>query len=138
MNEKYVTNLELSKQLRAAGCPQKSEFWWFHQMGMSVDENGDSCEPQDYGWKLLNNKAGSETAISAYLSDELLEMLPKQIDKFSLLIRYKDWGEWEVSYTVFEIGLSHSDIKWWERNKSLPIALAKTLLYLHKEGLVKW
>ena len=140
MNEKYVTNLELSKALKEIGCPQVSEFYWVDIGDKRFSENKEYwvLVDADCASARKSNGKGTDIQCSAYLSDELLEMLPKIIDKFSLLIRYKDWGEWEVSYTIFEIGLSHSDIKWWERDKSLPIALVKILLYLHKEGLVKW
>ena len=86
--EKHLTNLELSKKLKAAGVPQKSEYYW-------VD---DTKEPHIKGWSIVKDNWSDKEKISAYLSTEIGEWLPfgiKCLKKFS--------NHWEC-YTEDEQG----------------------------------
>jgi len=109
MNENYVTSLELSKQLREAGIEQKSEFYWHKKCGTGIITLVGYCDN--------DVKCGCEY-YSAFLNDELLAMLPME---YLAITFYDD------EYCVGR-GFNFKD-------KSLPNALAKMLLYLKKENL---
>ena len=102
MNEKHVTSLEISKELKKAGFSKETEFWW----SMYWKE-----------FKLYSNRPHKEFIGEYYpapLATEILEELPEFLD----LARQDDFT---VSYGdgFFE-------------DKSLPNALALMWIYLRK------
>jgi len=71
MNNKLVTSLELSKELKELGVEQKSEFWWVE----STEGAGDykvQCESCSYEY-------GNNNVYSAYLSGELLTLITRNV-----------------------------------------------------------
>lgn len=79
---KQVCSLELAKELKELGVPQKSYFYWHHHLGMAIDENCNPKEPEDYGYHLLTNNGKVEVvdnkqSSSAFTVAELGEMLSK-------------------------------------------------------------
>lgn len=72
MNPKYVTSLETSMKLKISGVPQNSEFYWTPYM------NGDVVRYRLSQDKVAYARWGAtdEPIYSAFLTDELGEMLP--------------------------------------------------------------
>ena len=68
-NEQKVTSLDLSKKLKDAGAKQESEWVWCYGLLFPMGEE---------------DIPGVET-YSAPDSDEMLEMLPKKLDKYVVL-----------------------------------------------------
>lgn len=138
MNEKRVTEIELSKKLCELGVPQRSEFWW----------NQHQTYDGEIFWELKSIKDGFNGSCSAYLSDELLEWLP---DVFvGRIYKEPDYGEgkewnspgahwtggfkiknWNVSYRQHKTPCQ-TDLD----DKSLPNALAKLLIYLIEQKII--
>ena len=92
MNQKYVTSLELSKQLKACGIPQESEWYWL-QWGdtekwdlIDIDEACD-CGYGD-GPKCLHDY---KNKVSAFHVGELGEMLKERIDLPNYDLITKKW-----------------------------------------------
>ena len=147
MNTKYVTSLEISKKLKDLGVTQESEFYWGKQLGFGgnnfrLDTRGDLIRyemiiTEVFGEKLFEEKYKYEMFISAYLTDELLEILPSAIEDedetFRLTI--EKTGEnlypYEVAYrmNIETLGISY-------RNE-LSNALGKMLITLIEQGLYK-
>ena len=128
MNHAYVTSLELSQQLKEAGFPQDTEFWW----GSNLDLDGVA-----QGWHIVSQKDARLYILSfaAPLTDELMEILPigfsitKEDTYFRIVSRVGgkpiDGNFIDTVYPMKE------DFK-------LCNSLAKLVLYLVKEGLLKW
>ena len=74
MIENHVTNLELSKKLKALGFKQESEFYWQRQYLSRPIYTVEKREKLEESDKKLNT---SSLRYSAYLATELGEWLPK-------------------------------------------------------------
>jgi len=127
MIERYVTSLELSKALKDAGVPQKSEFYWVQDK--TNGESYLSTKKKDGMW---------EDSCSAFLSDELGAMLPK-------VITASDIGELP-EYGVVALQIGYQEKEWYclysngvgvefaavsvQFDKTMVGAMAKMLLYL--------
>lgn len=145
MNTKYVTSLELSKQLKEAGIPQESEWYW-----MEYEDKED--DTTFWNLKYAPNYKGNDPKdyVSAFHVGELGEMLPRYLDKdgnrYYLEIAatpiYDNKYMWSVSYRNVSVWRDTRDIKL--KVYDMPPHLADTeaeargkmLLYLKKEGLV--
>jgi len=123
--EDQVCSLELAEQLKKLNCKQESLWWWIVP-GMGI-------EPY-----LADHKKKTTGEIySAFTVAELGEMLPKYIDtddRYWLTIScpIKDWkiGYWADNDCVVAF-------KSTQRNKTLTNAMAKMLIYLLENGLIK-
>ncbi len=133
MLESLVTNLALSLNLKDAGCPQDSFFWWHRD------------EPND-DWRLVYNHDDAYrsfpslddqdrgSTIAAYLADELLLLIPESIVFESteyVLVIIKLLGEYVVAHL-------HNDTPLTDplEDPSLANACAQLYLALKKKGLV--
>ena len=117
--EKYVTSLELSKKLKELGVKHKFNYLWIKE----VD-----------GWFLYDIYSEKHIGcifVPAFLSDELLEILPKDIN-ISTIVHECVNNEWII--TIFHRWNKKSFIS---DNSSLPNALAKMLIYLIENKLIK-
>jgi hypothetical protein len=136
MNEKHVTSLELSKRLKALGCPQKSEFeWCFVPAGVSVlSKEWLHKVGEPYGIA----PAGMKT-YSAFLASELGEMLPwfikvNNIDEVFLNMA-KDIDDWFIWYEGVDV--KGFDYKWESiTGKTEAEARGNMLAYLKEEKLI--
>jgi len=128
MIENMVVNLELSKELKRLGMPQKSEFWWsnFHYIehaGLIKNEHFMIGYGQDADYLEDEHIGLGYEQYSAYLSDELLRWLPAFTNIMFNEQEYciqADYAEYHKEY-----------------DKSLPNTLAKLLIYLITNGLLK-
>lgn len=87
MTPQHVTSLELSQRLKALGVPQNSIYYWVKYWGMP---NPKTREP-GYVWDLFHKDIDDKVNeyVSAYLSNELGEMLP---DGFKIVKKNKKFG----------------------------------------------
>lgn len=122
--EKYVTSLELSKRLKELGVKQESKFYWCH----NADYPNDNEEWLLYSvddWNGTIKGLGFKETYSAYLTDELAEMLPVNF----MINKMFDY------YITAGVGLDsvgYID----EKSKSLPEALGLMLEYLKVNNLI--
>jgi hypothetical protein len=112
MISKHCTNLELSKELKALGVPQKSEFYWIHV----------SILPDV--WRI--GKSGKEK-YSAFLSSELGEML--EIKYLTGICFLRDKEKWSWVY----IDKNDDDVEVFAETEA--DARAKMLCYLLKNKI---
>lgn len=133
--KEYVTNLELSKQLKKVGVTQKSKFYWL----IDTHWNKYNVSLQN---KILHKK---QKYYSAFLSDELLNMLPDrlQVQSFSdkewayLNIRKYKNRENKIQYVVEYSGASSYAIQPQENDSSLVNTLALMVIHLLKNKLIE-
>lgn len=158
--ENQCTSLQLSKELKEAGVPQESLFYWrlsYHiseqlEEGVVVKREGifgdyrieyypkPRYSTADLKWNEMDLSKLDQTEVSAFTVAELGEMLPQTIRgnemNFELNI-WKDRGEWCVCYWWDEDTRRLSDMKFnIYQSKNLADAMAETLLYLLKEKLI--
>ena len=144
---KHVTSLELSRELKEAGVPQKSLFIWVENSGIhECTYFGDGED--DFSLILSGDYMDSDIdkgteEYSAFLASELGEMLPgeinlpfknrkKRLHNHFLLIKKCSAGfKNMVSYLNW-----NSQEQLHERAETEANARGKMLLYLIKEGLV--
>ncbi len=114
--EKHCVSLEIAKQLKEVGYPQKTIWCWVFNKGRYENENRtyllETCNA--YNFKPNNYWCSP-------LATEILEELPRKW----VMGKYKT-GEFSVVYKEREF-----------IDKSLPNALALMWLYLHKEKLLE-
>lgn len=135
MNEHYVTSREWSERLKKAGVEQESEFYWFKDFDTDKHILITKEEKQ---WKV---KSITET-FSAFLSDELLRMLPERISHRRCLYitptpeeLRPDENNWYVFYekaTTFFDETNNPEFG----AETLPNALAAMVEYLRKEKIL--
>jgi len=127
-----VTSLEVSKRMKELGFKQESHFYWFHSIKSSF---------QIFTKKEVEKIVEREKFIpndfqtfSAYLSDEIAEMLPDKLDPppgygvdAGMLEIFKDKKlGWFCKY----IGIcSYTE-------KTLPDVLARMAIYLKEQGII--
>lgn len=128
-----VTSLELSKEIYKAGLISNSVFVWWYTEPMATDVKYGLREVDDKRcFTLRERKKGdleSGRAYPAYLTDELLNELPTDNDTKDLLTIHKHWQTQEFHVEYEDTGI-------FQRDKSLPNALAKMYIYLKKENLI--
>jgi hypothetical protein len=132
-----TVSLELSKQLKEAGCPQETHFVWNifedHTLeGGHSEEERASLVTHEYAskkpvWKYSDDFHASPTA------DEILDQLPIKIEVentyWELTIEHHFSGVWGLRYG-FEVAVTGLS------NGSLADAAALMWLFLKKEGLL--
>lgn len=119
-----TVNLELSKQLKEAGYPQESCFWWEDLF--------------DGNAQLSDNRRLSVKGVKYWSSptaDEILEQLPAQIKNKRLQIDKMPAGEFCISYIPFNESDSE-EIVIMGTTPTLADAAAKMWLYIKKEDLL--
>jgi hypothetical protein len=139
--EHHVTDLNLSKQLKEAGVPQKSQFYW---------RKYSLCKEPALYWE-LNSKIDLavifgklEYKYSAFLASELGEMLPAFI--------YTEEGTYDLMLEIIHVGTEWEANYCWTQDvdnggfhnlpgvsdEMLCGCLAKRLLYLIKHNLINF
>lgn len=111
-----TVNLDLSKQLKEAGYPQKSFFSWSWYGNRNYPD-----------WEVIP-KWGNESEYAAPLADEILEQLPCATQQEWFVISKnpskEEWViDWNTKNEMF-------------KGDTLADAAAKMWLYLKKEGLI--
>ena len=149
--EEQVTSLELSKKLKELGIKQNSLFWWSR-------EHQKDLHKITFSYSVFET-ADPEPHISAFTVAELGEMLPKTI-KFPKAGDKRSWQDvshlskkeieemryvgllsiskptdWTVLYQGYII--LGSDIKADTHDKTMANAMAKMLIYLIENKLIK-
>ena len=130
-----TVSLELAKELKEAGYPQESLFYWINDsidseyfIGGNFQNNEDEEEPYiDFDWL----KEEKRDFYSAPTVAELGEALPKRVGEGRLVIEWNDI-ESVKSWLVRYYGGSGG----YGCQKKLADAMAKMWLYLKKEGLL--
>lgn len=146
MMKNHTTNKELSKEMKVLGFPQKSEF--FHERNFKgvyeiVTKNELEMDIKRNGF------LPGDLYCSAYLASELGEWLPNSFDyKFDIGTRSAHLDitrtieknvQWYCSYRDLHknnptvISPFKSDLY----AKTMPDAMAKMLIHLAKEGIIK-
>ena len=140
MNEKLVTSLSISKQMKEAGIEQSSEFKYCGghiDYSEAIEGNFEKCENTD----LLDDDEYCHTAgltceftIAAFTAGELMIILPYKVtvnntDYYLEIL--KIYSGWDVSYRSSQGELLMSKI-----DKISIEALGLMLLHLKKEGLI--
>jgi len=124
--EQKVTSLELSKQLKEAGFPQRTAFYWWRP---NFTTNNWCIEYWQSYPGIIDDRV-----IAAPLPCELGEMLPSQLNDGSYWELHKiDENEWQLGY-----GEIHSNL--WVHHVEADTeadARAKMWLYLKEKGLIK-
>ena len=121
MLQNHTTSLELSKQLKVAGCPQESEFYWADDFINPFVFPATEKEK----WQNSISDTGYFRIYSAYLSSEIGEM----------------WKKKNIDEPLPHIG---QDGWYWykgeqlKKEKTEADCRAKMLLFLIKEGIVKF
>lgn len=130
MIQNHLTSQPLSKRLEKLGVPQVSEFYW--------QECADSTNNWSFGKTTTNYGLPVENYYSAFLSSELGEMLPSDIENGKwLLTIYSDTNEaWSVQYKYNWIGKQSLPLEETSGN-TLAEALGLMLEYLILNGLIK-
>ncbi len=124
--EDIVIDFEYAKKLKELRIKQESLFYWQYQ--------NEYDEKFNAKWEIVETPFPDEIYLSAFTSDELLEMLPNMIEEFYDLTINKD-NYYNVSYTE----CTHFEIKtiYYEEENKLSNALAKMLIWLIENDYVK-
>lgn len=143
----YSVDLDIAKELKDNGFPQKSFNEWVYVKALSNNKKG-----YTYIWnfgRALHEKV--KKTISAPISDEILKELPKKIHFNNYLLNVEIKSElrqgapksgnieefWEIFYDITYRCYYHGDSFFNNEiinDKKLSNALAKTWLYLKKNG----
>lgn len=128
----HVVSLDLAKQLKEAGYPQGTEFYW-HRRGKDVSENP-AYKSRVIDQRTLNTMSDQGSYVAAPLATELLEQLPPRIEGEDLEV-YKGIGGPDYHYYVQYAARRHNEgVLQCLGAESLPDALAQMWLWLKKEG----
>ncbi len=115
--ESLCASLDLSRQLKEAGCPQESLYYWIcyppEIWGIVSDANADLDMSQLY-------------RCSAYTAEELLWLLPSKYGGKRIQSNNTTQG-WEIGYPRMKV---------WCQDPSLASACAKLYLALKEKGLI--
>ena len=142
MMNKYVTSLELSKQLHEAGVVAETECYWL--IDSPDPSTGKERSRVEYFGSEKPKNEDWHNIIPAFMTDELLEILPSNIHlnrnenkrsksaDYRLIIKKSD-KYFLVSYNdivedIFAISICD--------DKSLPNAIAKLALELKEQDLL--
>lgn len=135
--EYQVVSLELSKELKEAGYPQKGLWWWVCQWGgmpkIALKESAFRClsayEVLDDGNKDANGNTLCDISVAPTVA-ELGEALPAQIKSFLFitekLIKEDGTIEWMCEYYQTKRIITNTEAN----------ARASMWFYLKKEGLL--
>lgn len=136
MHNKYVTSLETSQKLKEILGDREPSWYWFEvQQGWSLFDGKYIRRRFKDNLKELISE---DSIYPAYLTDELLEILPKILQyseesfiyNAGLYVAYHNGhNRWDVFY---------SDANYKTHDKSLPEALAKMIIYLHENKLYEF
>jgi len=133
MNEKYVTNLEISKKLKELGVKQESEFYWSQKLKGNY-KLAVVCKSVRLVRKRMINRENF-AFYSAFLVGELGEILPYYVEEKNhsgefgeLVINKSNDGYWLVGYQFVNKIMSEEN----EVN-----ARGKMLCYLLENNLIK-
>lgn len=151
--KEYCTDLKIAKELKEAGFPQNSMFYFMRQDELDFEVgNVNPISRKEWALSLIISKDKKEEFladfghpdkwmgiqpehfISAPFSGEVLKELPKEIeDKFCYFLEILCLS---LSYNVFyQSGNKYELIGF--HDKKLSNSLAKMWLYLKKEGYIK-
>lgn len=143
--ETKVPSLELSKKLWELVVRRESCFVW------RVDAIGTRHDKRAVVFHRLSGPGNIKMPgdIPAYLTDELLEMLPQTIEQsddfspyyFNFHMTYtNDYKQYQARYG----GAERDEFNHWKKDKTIsrvfdtaPEALANLLIYLIEQGIVK-
>lgn len=116
-----TVSLQLAQELRKAGFPQETEFWWkvWPISGAAHIEFGGKEYWKETGWDIW----------AAPTAEEILERLPIQL-KTKEFLSIQKFNTYWVGYGVGTKIYKHFD------SESLAEAAGKMYLYLSKEGLL--
>lgn len=123
--KEFCVDLELAKELKENGFPQRSQFKW--------------CEDEENypeSWVAYDTSAmgcTKDIVCSAPCSDEILKELPDQTDGYLQILTDELW---EVGYADHG-EFTYIEGNFYEKDQKLSNALAKLWLYLKKEGYIK-
>lgn len=123
--KQHVVSLELAKQLKEAGYPNNTLWYWAVEMYNGYETDRWSLAPTEH---LLEE----HVKCPAPLTDEILAQLPHNIK----IVRLHDATNQAHKVGWFSVWLSKHPNSPVEKNKSLPDALAKMWLYLKKDGKI--
>lgn len=127
--QKHVTSIELSKQLKSLGVPQKSHMWWVatysHPMGYKCSDCkkfGDS--PHPCAWHItFHEDPEDHYDVAAFLASELGEMLPP----------YSSFKKYETEWMSES---SSSKGNWTKFGDTEPNSRAQFLIHLIERKVV--
>jgi len=149
----HVTSRELSERLKEVGVEQYSQFYWASYFQYENNEGGGLKRVEDVwqvdAWGGVNggkNPTGKEI-YSAYLSDELMELLPWRSKRMGAVNQHNltiqkitkfDKDMYRVMYVdedkqIYSSGSLGADTDW---QPSLPEALGLMVEYLKKESII--
>lgn len=128
--EQHVVSLELAKQLKESGYPQKSLFYWREWVADGVSEIKTTDGDED-----LNDGLGVVKLYSAPLASELGEQLPDNIDGMDLCSLKESDGRWTIYYQDNE-SFEQKKFSEFRPRDTEADARAKMWLYLKKENLL--
>ena len=135
MNEKHCVSLELAKQIQEAGFKKETEFWWTQHKEQEQNPNYRDCAMVCDKGTLEMYPSEFWNLYPAPLATEILEELPFRLrevdDDYWLWVTKLKHGGYEVRYR----NSNHSRTLKIVQDDSLPNALAKMWLYLHKEPI---
>ena len=142
----HVTSLEISKEMKELGFPQKSNFYWgvksLTNRKITVALKKEFPGVSEYRAYQRNGEIKGGTTgyrYSAYLSSELSEMMPSEIKRIEgeeeiyygiTMDKDSDGNEWDVYYVNREWDI-HT-----QSDKRLCNAMAKCLVELAKQGII--
>ena len=126
--EEHVTSEELSRKLKELGVPQLSFFYW----------NGlEDLPASSLTFVLDEYIRDRKLSSSAFLSSELGEMLPKELDGYSWrTLKTPTKGAWEIKYRKLEAGRRHPVILHQLSDPSEANVRARMLIWLIQARLV--
>jgi len=135
MNPKYVTSLQLSRQLKEAGLQQKSGWYWFkkftHKDDFYLEPSG-----MPYLTEMSKKFIKEGVMFSAFHVGELGEMLPyciqdKETKNFYYLTITHEIGGWNIAYTTRRDNLYREFMEDTEAE-----ARGKMVLYLKENKVI--
>lgn len=145
-----TTSLELSKQLKECGFPQKTDFYWSNEIGntevMFSDKLHLAYNPNYLDFIPEYEEHGDFQLIAAPTAEEILEQLPtrpKDNSHMQLVIwKGSEWTGWNIAYKQMyhdcdrKDKLGHQHDTKDDDNNSLAELAGRLYLYLKKEGLL--
>ena len=127
--QQQVSSLELSRQLKELGVPQKSLWYWVHPSAGWASGNKYKLFPINHLFKNSLFVVGKDCGISAFTVAELNNFLPAKINNGEFRFRKRKKGGYELYY-----GREKSIVSFSE---NLPNVFAKMLIYLLENELIE-
>lgn len=130
MDKKYVVSYELSVKLKELCVPQIGEIDWYKHGGEI-----ESLSELEYTFCSDNSNVKYERMCSAFMTDELLEMLPHGVNNYYFLSVSKGIvNGYYVNYSYFNEKEDY--VHNVDGNDGLPNALARMLVWCIENGHV--